>query len=187
MDAVLILLSLFILVLMIMALFLVATLGIRIRTMAFFGGAPYVASTHASIRTALALASLAPSERFADLGCGDGQVVLAAAKMNIAESVGFEIDPFLAREASKKVAPYTNARIDKSSFWEADLSCFDVVYLFQIPYAMPRLEKKLLYELKPGARVVSNGFKFPNWKPSASEGTISLYTRAGNPKTTDAV
>jgi ribosomal protein L11 methylase PrmA len=187
MDAVLILLSLFVLILIIMAIFLVMTLGIRIRTMAFYGGAPYVASTHASIDTALALAGLTASDRFADLGCGDGQVVLAAAKKGVAEAVGFEIDPLLAREASKKTAGYTNAKIHRTSFWEADLTPFDVVYLFQIPYAMPRLEKKLLSELKPSARVVSNGFKFPNWLPTASQGTIALYTLEGTPKTTDAV
>ncbi|MCC7522864.1 class I SAM-dependent methyltransferase [Candidatus Uhrbacteria bacterium] len=186
MDAVLVLLLIFVLILLIMAVFLVLTLGIRIRTMALYGGAPYVASTHSSINNALALANLSASDRFADLGCGDGQVVLAAAKRDVAEAVGFEIDPLLAREASKKTAGYTNAKIIRTSFWEADLTRFDVVYLFQIPYAMPRLEKKLMSELKPTARVVSNGFKFPNWKPTASQGTISLYTRAEIPKTTDA-
>jgi hypothetical protein len=31
---------------------------------------------------------------------------------------------------------------------------------------MPKVEKKLLAELKPGAKIVCYGFKLPTWKPA---------------------
>lgn len=164
-------------VLLVMSAVLVCILAVRMRTIIQFGGAPYVASTRVSVQTAFVLAALGPNDRFADLGCGDGHVVLAAVKHGAKEAVGYEIDPLLASEASKKIASFKNAKIIKTDFWKADLSIFDVVYLFQIPYAMPRLEQKLLAELKPGSRVVSNGFRFPSWTPVKQEGTITLYTR----------
>jgi ribosomal protein L11 methylase PrmA len=187
MDFVLILLSFFVVILIGIAVCLVTIMGIRIRTMAFYGGAPYVASTRISIENALKLSQLSATDRFADLGCGDGQVVLAAAKYGAREAVGFEIDPLLAREARRKIGKIPNASITVSDFWKSDLSQYDVIFLFQIPYAMPRLEKKLQLELKPGARVVSNGFKFPHWKPSGSAGNITLYKLEEIPKTADAV
>lgn len=154
-------------------------LVIRVRTL-FYDGAPFVASSKDSIRRALELAAIMPSDRFVDIGSGDGSVVFAALDAGATHTDGFEIDPLLIRRArmrSIKKGYGMRATFHHKNFWEADLSPYDVVFLFQIPYAMPRLEEKLLKELKPGARVISNTFKFPNWSIERSSGALRLYIR----------
>ena len=47
-----------------------------------------------TVRRILHLASVKPGERLIDLGCGDGRIVVAAARDFGAEAIGVEIDPF---------------------------------------------------------------------------------------------
>ena len=61
--------------------------------------------------------------------------------------------------------------------WKADLSNVDVVFVYQLPHVMKRIKKKLLEELKPGARVISNSFVMPDWKPKEERGGIYLYVK----------
>jgi len=151
----------------------------RIRTL-LFDGAPFVASSNESIRRGLELANLKANDRLADVGSGDGSVIFAALKAGVGRADGFEIDPLLIRRSRKRAERNgygARATFHHADFWKADLSPYTVVFIFQIPYAMPRLEEKLMAELKPGTRVISNTFRFPNWKPLRSNGTIHLYVR----------
>jgi len=150
----------------------------RLRTILFFGGAPFVASSRANIAKAISLAEIKPHDRVADLGSGDGLVLFAAAQTQAGEIVGFEIDPLLVASSlrdAKKKGLEKRVRIETRNFWNADLSPFDVVFVFQIPYAMPRLAEKLKRELKPGSRVISNNFRFKDWTPAAQDGDVFLY------------
>lgn len=150
----------------------------RLRTILFFGGAPFVASSRRNIAKAISLAEIKPQDHVADLGSGDGLILFAAARTPATEIVGFEIDPLLVasslRDAKKKGLD-NRLRVEKQSFWDADLSSFDVVFVFQIPYAMPRLAEKLKRELKPGSRVISNNFRFKDWAPAKQDGEVFLY------------
>lgn len=67
--------------------------------------------------------------------------------------------------------------IQLKNFWKANLSEFNCVALYGNFHIMGRLEKKLLKELKPGARVASNHFRFPHWKPTKAKGDVYLYTK----------
>ena len=62
-----------------------------------------------------------------------------------------------------------------SHFWNTDVTSYDGIVVYGIPYIMQRLEEKLKKELKPGARVVSYSFPFPNWEPTAKEKAVYLY------------
>lgn len=146
----------------------------RIRTLAFYGGAPFVVSSKESVKRALALADLKPSDSIADLGSGDGQILIAASPF-VKHATGFEIDPLLVRNAQSRTKHLSNVTIIQQDFWKSDLSSFDVVFIFQIPYAMPRLSEKLKRECRPGTRVISNTFKFPDWTPDKSDKTVFLY------------
>ena len=150
----------------------------RLRTVLFFGGAPFVASSKMNIAKAMALADIKAEDRIADLGSGDGLVLFAAAHTSAQDIIGFEIDPILVatsfRDAKKKGLE-NRICVETKNFWDADLSPFDVVFVFQIPYAMPRLAEKLKAELKPGSRIVSNNFQFKNWTPAKQDGEVYLY------------
>jgi ribosomal protein L11 methylase PrmA len=125
----------------------------------------------------VALAAALPGQRSADLGSGDGRVVIALAREG-AEAHGFEIDPKLVMEARKNIREEGlegKAFIHQQDFFEADLSDFEILTIYGITSIMGPLEEKLRSELKPGARVISNFFSFPNWEHEVKVAEVYVY------------
>jgi precorrin-6B methylase 2 len=142
-----------------------------------YRGAVYVPSKPEAIDTMLKLAKLKPGMKVTDLGCGDGRVVLAFAEAG-AIAHGYEVNPLLvwrAKRAINKAGLGNRAFVHLKSYWDVDLSAFDVVTVYGITYIMESLEEKLIDELRPGAKVLSNYFTFPNWKKSKTLEGIHLY------------
>lgn len=142
-------------------------------------GAPFVTSTDEDIAKMVALALVRPGTRMADLGAGDGRIVIAFARAG-AEAHGFEVNPFLvwsARRAIRAAGLEGKAFAHWKSFWRADLSSFDVLTLYGITYIMKELEEKMRRELAPGARVLSNYFTFPGWAATERSGRVCLYMK----------
>lgn len=145
----------------------------------FFGGAPYVPTPQKRVKKMLELAQLKPGEKLVDLGSGDGRILIEAAKLG-AEAIGYEIDPFLVLKSKKEIKKQgleNKIKIYRRSFWQADLKEADVVTFYGITGIMKRMEKKLLKELKPGARVCCYVFSFPKWKPINYDSGIFLYRK----------
>jgi precorrin-6B methylase 2 len=142
-------------------------------------GGPYVPTRPEDVEEMIRSAQIVNTDKIADLGSGDGRIVIAAAKAGAADALGIEIHPGLVKKSqwAAKRAGLTNARFVKGSFWKTDLSDRTVVFLYQVPYTMKRLEGKLQAELPPGARVVTNGFVFEHWKPSEEHGHIRVYRK----------
>ncbi|NQV90751.1 class I SAM-dependent methyltransferase [Candidatus Uhrbacteria bacterium] len=143
------------------------------------GGGPYVPSSLEEVQIMIQLAEITDRDHVADLGSGDGRVVIAAAQAGARHCVGYEIYPSLVRTAYKNIAEHNlgdRVHIKKQSMWDADLSGISVVFLFQIPYALDRIKKLLEIQLPPGTRIISNSFKIPGWEPNITKGTIHLYT-----------
>jgi hypothetical protein len=120
-------------------------------------------------------------QKIVDLGSGDGRIVIALAQSG-AYAEGYEINPILVwssrraiRKANLEGEGAGKAKIFWKSFWRADLSQFDVVIVYGIPYIMKDLQKKMERELRPGTKIISNAFTFPNWTPAAVEGRVRLY------------
>ena len=127
------------------------------------------------------LAAVGRGVKFADLGSGDGRVLIEAAKRG-ADATGFEINPILvlvSRYRIRKEGLADRARVYFKSFWRADFYEYDVLTIFGITRIMPALEKKILNELKPDGRVVSFAFRFPHWPYARVEDGVFLYK---NPK-----
>ena len=145
-----------------------------------FGGAPYVPTHPVRVRRMIAMAEIRPTDDVADLGSGDGRIVIAAAEAGARQVVGYEVDDTLVVQSRTAIAEKglsSIARILKGSFWQADLRACDVIFCFQIPYAMGRIRRKLERELKNGSRVVSNGFKIPDWPIDREDDHVFLYRR----------
>ncbi len=120
------------------------------------------------VHAMLELAAVKPGDVVYDLGCGDGRIVIEAAKRYGARGVCVEIDPKLIEEAK------ANAReagvADRIDFRNEDLLTTPlreatVVTLFLSLDLNLRLRPKLLRELKPGARVVSHWHRMGDWEP----------------------
>jgi precorrin-6B methylase 2 len=149
-------------------------------------GAIYFPTTPRGVREILEIADIKAGQRIVDLGSGDGRILIACAKRG-ATAVGYEINPLLVAQSRRAIrrAGLANAHAAGSatvhweSFWRIDLSQFDVVIVYGIPYIMRDLQHKLERELRPGTKIISNAFKFPGWTPVATERKIYLYVRPG--------
>ncbi len=137
-------------------------------------GAPFVPIDKTVLKRMVALLQIQPGEKAADLGSGDGRIVIELARAG-AKAEGYEINPLLVLTSRKNIKNMGQASIHWKSFWNQDLSSFQIITLFGMPHMMKRLATKLRKELKPGSRVISHQFKFPDWPISQQESQLYLY------------
>lgn len=140
-------------------------------------GAPYAGISKKKINTMMELLD-AKRGKFIDIGSGDGRIVIAAARLGMT-SYGIEINPLLVLISGIKLKKENlkNAHIILGDCWKHSFSEYDCVTVWGTTHMTNALEKKLLLELKPGAKVVSNHFRFPNWKAKKSKNDVHLYIK----------
>lgn len=129
---------------------------------------PYVPTTEEAVQAMLKLADVKKTDIVYDLGCGDGRIVISAAKEYGARGVGIDINPQRiqeARENAKKASVESLVRFEENDLFEADIHEANVVTLFLLESINMRLRPKLLKDLRPGTRIVSNTFGLGDWKP----------------------
>jgi SAM-dependent methyltransferase len=129
---------------------------------------PYVPTTEDAVKAMLKLANLRKSDIVYDLGCGDGRIVIAAAKEYGAHGVGIDINPERIQQAednARKAGVENLVRFEESDLFDADIHEATVVTLFLLEKLNLRLRPKLVKDLRPGARIVSNTFGMGDWKP----------------------
>jgi ribosomal protein L11 methylase PrmA len=122
---------------------------------------PYVPTSPAIVDAMLKLASVSKADVVYDLGCGDGRIVIAAAKQFGARGVGVDIDPDRIAEAranAKAAGVESLVTFRVEDLFVTDVKDATVVALYLLPSVNRRLIPKLRTDLKPGARVVSNSF-----------------------------
>ncbi len=127
----------------------------------------FVPTTDDAVKAMLELAGVTKNDIVYDLGCGDGRIVVAAAKLG-AHAVGIDIDPRRITEAkafAKSAGVENLVRFEENDLFEADFHEATVVTLFLLPDLNLKLKPRLLQQLKPGTRVVSNTFNMGDWKP----------------------
>jgi SAM-dependent methyltransferase len=128
---------------------------------------PYVPTTEPAVEAMLKLAEVKSTDIVYDLGCGDGRIVIAAAKKYGARGAGIDINPVRITEAkanAKKAGVENLVRFEENDLFLADFREASVVTLFLLPNINLKLLPRLLEQLKPGTRVVSNTFDMGDWK-----------------------
>ena len=132
----------------------------------------FVPTPHEVVDRMLDEAKVRPTDVVYDLGCGDGRMVIAAAKRFGTRGVGVDLDPARIREARANAKA---AGVDKlvefrvGDMFETDIREANIVLLYLLPELNRRLKPKLFAELKPGARVVSHDFDMgKEWPPDRS-------------------
>lgn len=125
------------------------------------------------VERALDLADVRPGIRFLDLGCGDGRVLVAAARRG-AEVRGMEINPRLAELARAKLqAAGVAGRVDLGDMFSSSIDA-DVVYAYLTPVTLSRLREELA-RARPGTRIVTPRYEIAGWKPASVGGGSYLY------------
>ncbi len=128
---------------------------------------PYVPTPWAIVDEIMKLAGIGPEDYVIDLGSGDGRLVItAASRYGARGGFGVDIDESLVKLANDNAAKEgvgNKVRFVTRDLFVTSVGDATVVTLYLLPTSVPKLEPKLLAELKPGARVVSHDYPFPNW------------------------
>ena len=128
---------------------------------------PFVPTPHEVVAEILRLADVGKADVLYDLGCGDGRIVVTAAKKYGCRGIGIDIDPERIRDSQKNAAKEgveDKVRFIESDLFDADISEASVVTLYLLSRVNIRLRPKLLADLKPGTRVVSHDFDMDEWE-----------------------
>lgn len=128
----------------------------------------YSPTPHHVVAAMLQLADVGKHDVLYDLGCGDGRIVIAAARDYGARAVGIEIVPellTLGERAAAQAGVAGRVRFVRQDIFQADLSPATVVTLYLSEEVNARLRPKLLRELRPGARIVSYRVDMEDWRP----------------------
>ena len=129
---------------------------------------PYVPTTDEAVAAMLKLAAVTKNDVLYDLGCGDGRIVIAAAKLYGTRGVGIDINPVRiaeAKENARKAGVENLVRFEENDLFQSDIHEATVVSLFLLTSVNLKLRPKLLRDLKPGTRIVSNTFDMGDWVP----------------------
>jgi precorrin-6B methylase 2 len=127
---------------------------------------PYVPTPQHIVERMLEIAEVSDKDFLIDLGSGDGRIAITAAKKYGARALGVEIKPELVRLADRYAAEAGVA--DKVTFREQDLyktaiAEASVIALYLPPSVNLKLRPRLLNELRPGARVISQSYNMGAW------------------------
>jgi SAM-dependent methyltransferase len=130
---------------------------------------PFVTTPQYVVTAMMQLAEVKPADIVYDLGCGDGRMVITAARDFGAHGVCIEINPDLlqrARDNAARDGVEKMIEFRRGDFFKADIHDATVVTIYLLPRVNLELRPKLLAELKPLTRVVSHTFDMGDWKPN---------------------
>jgi SAM-dependent methyltransferase len=128
---------------------------------------PYLPTDQHVVNKMMEMARVTRGDVLYDLGCGDGRICITAARLG-ARAVGVEIDLTRLRECHDNLRnTQLRDRVEfrRESFFDVDLRPASVVALYLLPAINRRLRPKLMYELRPGARIIANYFEIADWVP----------------------
>jgi SAM-dependent methyltransferase len=129
--------------------------------------APYVATPLGVAETMLQLAGVKSNDVVYDIGCGDGRIVIMAAKRFGARGVGIDLDSERLKQARRNaqeagvedLIEFRQEDATKSDYSEAT-----VVTIYLLPESNELLRPILEAQLRDGARVVSHNYDIPGWE-----------------------
>jgi ribosomal protein L11 methylase PrmA len=161
--------------------------GPHASTVAFAGPqeslAPFVPTPQDVVDRMLTLAEVTSADTVYDLGCGDGRIVITAAKKYGAHGVGFDIDPQRIKESTEnaRAAGVENlVSFKQQDVVTVDVSPATVVTLYLLTASNLKLRPLLTKELKPGSRIVSHMFSMGDWEPAKVD---NFTNQEGFPRT----
>jgi len=133
----------------------------------------YVPTDQEIVDRMLAMAKVKKDDLVYDLGCGDGRIVVTAAKKYGAKGVGIDIDPDRIKDSRANVKKSKVGKLVEirqgDALQVADISRATVVMLYMLPEFQEKLAPILKRELKQGTRVVAHDYYLPGWEALETE------------------
>ena len=139
--------------------------------------APYSPTPMDVVRRMLTLGTVGPQDVVYDLGCGDGRIVIEAARMFGAHGVGIDIDPALIARAqanAKQAGIESLVTFRVQDAMTVDVSDATVVTLYLLAASNVKLRPILTKTLRPGARIVAHNYPIGDWEPDV----VNTFTDA---------
>ena len=134
--------------------------------------APFVATPQDVVDRMLKLAGLTGNDVVYDLGCGDGRIIITAAKQYDARGVGVDLEPYRVEESKANAKEAGVEHLVTFLLQDAltvDLSSATVVMLYLVEWSTLKLRQILTSHLKVGARIVSHNYDMGDWEPASIE------------------
>ena len=144
---------------------------------------PFLATPDDVVDRMLDMAKVGPGDVVYDLGCGDGRIVIAAARKFGARGVGVDINPVRVAEANenaRKAGVENLVTFRVQDVMETDVSEATVVTLYMLAEINVKLRPRLTVQLRPGARIVSHTFGIGDWEP---EQVVTFKDKMGTMRT----
>jgi SAM-dependent methyltransferase len=161
---------------LVLSYLVLATANLRFKADELFGpklDAGFITTSPELVDGMLKLAKVGKDDMVYDLGCGDGRIVIAAAKNHGAKGIGIDLNPKRiaeAREAAKAAGVEDRVRFETGDIFKDDFSDATVVALYLPDDLNRRLRPQLWRQLKVGTRVVSNESDMgKEWLPEKTE------------------
>lgn len=129
--------------------------------------APWVPTPQPVIDRMLELASLSDKDVLYDIGCGDGRIVITAARRYGVRGVGIDIDKAMIDESERDAESAGVERQVKficMDATKADISEATVVSLYLLPESNALMRPLLEAQLRPKSRVVCHNYTIPGWE-----------------------
>lgn len=134
--------------------------------------APFLPTPEIVGERMLALANTRPDDVVFDLGCGEGRILIAAARHYGARSTGIDCNPALlavARRQAEAAGVSGRVTLICANLFSADVRTATIICLYLLPSFYPRLREHLLSTVPAGTRIVSHDYLFPDWPPEKTE------------------
>ncbi|MBP1660406.1 MAG: hypothetical protein H6P95_1598 [Candidatus Aminicenantes bacterium] len=120
----------------------------------------------------LELAAVTGRDVLFDIGCGDGRIVITAARRYGTRGVGIDIDKDMIKASERNAAAAGVERQVKfigMDATKADISEATVVSLYLLPESNALMRPILETQLRPKSRVVCHNYEIPGWEEKKAQ------------------
>ncbi len=129
--------------------------------------APFVPTPEDVVEKMLEMAQIDQSDILYDLGCGDGRIVITAAKKYGIRGVGIDIDPTRISESNAN-ALYAGVEdfveFQLQDVMKVNFSEATVIMVYLLPKSLGLLRPLFETMLAPGTIIVSHNYAIPGWE-----------------------
>lgn len=144
-------------------------------------GPPYLPTLDKQVRTALGLLQLKTGQTLLELGCGDGKVLVAAARRGL-QVTGIELNPLLVIVCKLRTWRYRKqVKVVWGNYWRTDLwPEADGIFGFVLPKYMAKLDATIndwrsQRQGHQSVRLASFAFIIPNKRIVQEKDGVFLY------------